>query len=98
MPTVSVTLTLPLLVAGRDLAARAVQRLGVIARTEVIVDARPLASGTTSFAAQLVQSVIVEGEADRLLVVGGPADFVADIQAAARALSVADRVRFADSL
>ena len=97
MPTVSVTLTLPLLVAGRDLAARAVERLGTIRGTEVVVDARALASGTTSFAAQLVQSIVVDGGADQLVLVGGPADIVADVRAAADTLSVADRVRAADT-
>ena len=97
MPAVSVTLTLPLLVAGRDLATRAVERLGAIAGTEVVVDARALASGTTSFAAQLVQSILVDGGADQLLLIGGPADFVADVRAAAQTLGVTERVRVADS-
>jgi hypothetical protein len=91
-----VTLTLPQLVAGRRLAAAAVARLGTIAGTEVVVDATPLTSGTGSFAGQLVQSILVDGEAKRLSVLGGPADFVADLRQAATVLGVADRISFAE--
>jgi hypothetical protein len=89
------TLTLPQLVAGRDLAAAAVRRLGPITDAEVVVDARPLVSGTASFAGQLVRSTVVEGHAAQLAVVGGPAEFLADARAAATELGVADRVVFA---
>jgi hypothetical protein len=86
------TLTLPQLVAGRELAAAAVERLGPIDGADVTIDARPLVSGTASFAAELVRSTIVTGHAARLVVAGGPPDFVADLRAAARQLAVAGRV------
>jgi hypothetical protein len=86
------TLTLPQLVAGRDLAADAVAQLGPLESAEVVVDARPLVSGTASFAAQLVRSVLVDGRATTLTVLGGPGEFVADVRAAATDLQVADRL------
>lgn len=89
------TLTLPQLVAGRGLAAAAVQRLGPIEAAHVLLDARPLVSGTPSFAGQVVRSVLLDGHADSLTVIGGPADFVADVRSAAEQLDVTARVRFA---
>jgi hypothetical protein len=88
------TLTLPQLVAGRDLAEAAVRRLGSLAGAEVVVDARPLVSGTASFAAQLVRSTVLDGGAARLTLIGGPPDFVEDARTAAVQLQAADRVRF----
>lgn len=88
------TLTLPQLVAGRKLAADAVDRLGSISGDDVLVDARPLISGTASFAGQLVRSVVLDGGAARLTVIGGPAEFVDDARAAATQLGVADRLVF----
>ena len=86
------TLTLPQLVAGRDLATAGVRHLGPIEGAEVVVDARPLVSGTASFAAELVRSALVEGHAAQLTVLGGPADFAADAQSAARDLGMAARL------
>ena len=91
-----VTLTLPQLVAGRRLAAGAVARLGAIAEVDVTVDATPLVSSTSSFAGQLVESVLVDGHAAHLTVLGGPADFVADVRTAVDALGVAARVSFTE--
>lgn len=91
------TLTLPQLVAGRDLAVAAVRRLGSVKAADVVVDARPLVSGTASFAAELVRSVLVEGAAARLIVIGGPPEFLADANTAAVDLAVTDRVTFAAS-
>jgi hypothetical protein len=88
------TLTLPQLVAGRKLAADAVDRLGSISGDDVVVDARPLVSGTASFAGQLVRSVVLDGGAARLTVIGGPSDFLDDARAAAAQLGVADRMVF----
>lgn len=88
------TLTLPQLVAGRELAAAAVRRLGPIAGNEVTVDARPLISGTASFASQLVRSVVLDGGAARLILVGGPPDFVGDARSAAAELDLTGRVAF----
>ncbi|MDT4915223.1 MAG: hypothetical protein QOC66_4351 [Pseudonocardiales bacterium] len=88
------TLTLPQLVAGRDLASAAVRRLGPITDDEVVVDARPLVSGTASFAGQLVRSTVLDGGAARLTLIGGPPDFVDDARSAAVQLGVPDRVAF----
>lgn len=89
------TLTLPQLVAGRGLAVAAVQRLGPIDAAHVTVDARPLVSGTASFAGQVVRSVLIDGRAADLTVIGGPSDFAADVRAAAEKLEVAGQVGFA---
>jgi hypothetical protein len=89
------TLTLPQLVAGRDLAAAAVRKLGPIDAGHVVVDARPLVSGSTSFASQLVRSALVDGRAADITVIGGPKDFVDDIRIAAQQLDVGPRVTFA---
>jgi hypothetical protein len=88
------TLTLPQLVAGRELAAEAVGRLGPLAGEHVVVDARPLISGSTSFAGQLVRSALVDGRAAELALVGGPEEFRNDVQVAAERLEVAGSVRF----
>jgi hypothetical protein len=88
------TLTLPQLVAGRALAAAAVQKLGPITGAPVVVDARRLVSGTASFAGQLVRSTVLDGGAARLTLIGGPSDFVDDARAAAVQLEVTDRVTF----
>ena len=60
---------------------------------------RPSSAGnfasTPSFAAQLVRSVLVDGAAAELTVVGGPQEFHSDLKSAADDLGVADRVRFA---
>jgi hypothetical protein len=89
------TLTLSQLVAGRDLATAAVQKLGAIEAAHVVVDARPLISGSTSFAGQLVRSALVDGGAAKLTVVGGPPDFLDDIRIAAKSLDLTERVAFA---
>lgn len=88
----TVTLTLPALVGGRDLATTAVARLGDITDTDVVVDARSLVSGTSSFAGQLVNDVLSTGRARSLAVVGAPADFNASLAAAADALAVANQL------
>lgn len=92
------TLTLPQLVAGREIAAAAVGKLGTILDADVVVDARALASGTSSFAAQLVRSTLIDGGAKRLTLLGGPAAFRSDAESAADSLGVADRFVSADEL
>ncbi len=87
------TLTLPQLVAGRELADAAVRRLGPVAGEDVVVDARALVSGTPSFAAQLVRTALVDAQASSLTVVGGPEDFRADARQAAERIGAADRLR-----
>jgi hypothetical protein len=88
------TLTMPQLVAGRGLAAAAVQRLGPLDAAHVLLDARPLVSGTASFAGQVVRSVLLDGHAAALTVIGGPDDFLADIRSAADKLDVTGQVSF----
>src|SRR5689334_2660959 len=87
------TLTLPQLVAGRELADAAVRRLGPVAGEDVVVDARALVSGTPSFAAQLVHTALIDAQAGSLTLVGGPDDVRADAHAAAERLGAADRLR-----
>jgi hypothetical protein len=91
------TLTLPQLVAGRELATAAVRKLGAIEAAHVVVDARPLISGSTSFAGQLVRTALVDGRAAKLTVIGGPPDFLDDMRVAARQLDVSEQLAFAAS-
>jgi hypothetical protein len=87
---VTADLTLPLLVAGRDFAAEMAERLGAVADRSIVVDATGLSSGTSSFAAELVTRVLVDGKAAELVIVGAPQQFVEYAQAAAQAAGVAD--------
>src|SRR4051812_38726658 len=91
------TLTLSQLVAGRELAAEAVRKLGPLDGAQLVVDARPLVSGSTSFAGQLVRSALVEGHAAELTLLGGPAEFLDDVRVAAERLQVSERLEFAAS-
>jgi len=93
-----VTLTLPQLVAGRELAKASLLRLGALADREVVVDARQLASGTASFAGEMVHVALVQNQARSLTVVGGPADFQRFAADAARAERVEDRLRLTERL
>jgi uncharacterized Fe-S center protein len=68
-------LSLPLIVAGRDFADDMADRLGEITDRSVVVDATGLSSGTSSFAAQLVRRVLVDGKAHELIIVGAPDHF-----------------------
>ena len=85
-------LTLPSLVAGRDLAGLMLDRLGAFGGRVVVVDARQSASGSASFASELVTRTLVEGGADRLVVVGAPARFADHVGQSARDSGVADRL------
>jgi hypothetical protein len=87
------TLTLPQLVAGRELADAAVRRLGPVAGEDVVVDARSLVSGTPSFAAQLVRTALIDAHAGSLTLLGGPDDFRTEARHAAERLGAADRLR-----
>jgi len=88
----STTLTLPMLVAGRDLADLFVDRLTVTPGAAVTVDARELVNGTSSFAAELVERILVGGQAGALCLIGGPPTFAQYVQDAAHRLQVADRL------
>ena len=75
MAAVAADLSLPLFVAGRDFAAEMAEHLGTVAGRSIVVDATGLSSGTSSFAAELVQRVLVDGKASELIIVGAPAQF-----------------------
>jgi hypothetical protein len=82
-------LTLPLFVAGRDFATEMADRLGTVNDRSIVVDATGLASGTSSFAAELVNRILVEGKAVELILVGAPAQFNEYAEQAAAADGVA---------
>lgn len=85
------TLQLPRLVAGRDYADDLVSSLQLEPDAEVLVDGSALLSGTPSFAAELVQRILVEGKARSLRLVGAPGDFTGYAETAAKDLDVQDR-------
>jgi hypothetical protein len=91
-------LTLPNLVAGRDLADLMLDRVGPCDGEVVVVDARHTASGSASFASQLVTRTLVDGGADRLVVVGAPSRFADHLLASARERAVEGRLELAASL
>lgn len=90
------TLELPRLVAGRDFAADMAHSFGEVIDVDVVVDSSRLLSGTPSFAAELVQQLLVDGKARSLLLVGAPTDFAGYAAAAASELGVTDRFNLAD--
>ncbi|HJQ00441.1 MAG TPA: hypothetical protein VJ851_02470 [Jatrophihabitans sp.] len=92
------TLQLPRLVAGRDFAADLARSIGEVSEGDVIVDGSRLLSGTPSFAAELVQQLLVDGKARSLLLVGAPADFAGYVTAAVRELGVTDRFDLTEQL
>ncbi|HET6210038.1 MAG TPA: hypothetical protein VFD94_06630 [Jatrophihabitans sp.] len=92
------TLQLPRLVAGRDFADDLAESFGDVRDRDVIVDGSRLLSGTPSFAAELVQRLLVDGHARSLLLVGAPIDFAGYATTAARDLAVTDRFDLAEQL
>jgi hypothetical protein len=86
-------LYLPLFVAGRDFADHVTDQLGTVADQAVIVDATGLRSGTSSFAAQFVHRILVDGKASELTVVGAPQEFVGYLTDEAQRAGVADRLK-----
>jgi hypothetical protein len=85
-------LYLPLFVAGRDFADHVSDQLDDVTDTTVLVDATGLRSGTSSFAAQFVRRILVDGKAAELIVVGAPQEFVGYLHDAAEQNGVADRL------
>ena len=85
-------LYLPLFVSGRDFADHIVNQLGDYAGESIVVDGTKLRSGTSSFAAQFVQRILVDGKAARLTVVGAPQEFVGYLKDAAERAGVADQL------
>jgi len=86
-------LTLPLFVAGRDFATEMADRLGDVTAHTVVVDATGLSSGTSSFAAELVHRILVDGRASELVVVGAPDEFAEYARESATADGVAGALR-----
>lgn len=93
-----VTLVLPHLVAGRDLADLMVDRLGNLRGQTVVVDARGTATGSPSFGSQLVHRVLQQGDAATLVMVGAPARLASQVTESAAALGVAARLDLTASL
>ena len=91
--TVHADLYFPLYVAGRDFADKMADRLGDVAERRLVVDATDLISGTSSFAAQLVHRLLVEGKADELIIVGAPDEFGQYVVDDADHAGVADKVQ-----
>jgi hypothetical protein len=86
-----VTLPLPRLVAGRDYADDMVKALDEVFGRDIVVDATRLLSGTTSFAYELIERLLVDEQANSVLLVGAPVDFAEYAISAARELRVTDR-------
>jgi hypothetical protein len=86
------TLTLPALVAGRDLADALVDKLADATSRPVLVDASRLESGTSSFAAQLVGRLLLDRHADQLILLGAPPSFAGYVRDAAVKLQVSGRL------
>jgi hypothetical protein len=84
-------LTLPRLVAGRELAAAMVDQLGSLAGAQLIVDGRNMVTGTGSFAAGLIRRALIDQHAAGVVLVGAPEDFVDYAADAATKLGVAQR-------
>lgn len=86
------TLQLPRLVAGRDYADDLVDSLQLEPGSEVVVDAGELLSGTPSFAAELVERVLVSCHAGSMMLLDAPADFTGYVESAASDLGVSGRL------
>lgn len=86
------TLTLPALVAGRDLADALVDKLDDVKSAAVLVDASRLENGTSSFAAQLVRRLLLDEHADKLILLGAPPSFAGYVRDAAVKLDVSNQL------
>jgi hypothetical protein len=88
-------LRLPRLVGTREAVTDVLHEQGVpatLAGEQVAVLARDLASGSASFADELVKEVLCERGAAELSLVGAPERFVEHVHAAAVRRGVADKV------
>lgn len=92
------SLVLPHLVAGRDLADAMIDKLGLVDGRMVVVDARRTATGSPSFASQLVHRLLDEGHAEQVVVVGAPGRLAEQITSSAKSLGVAARIDLASEL
>jgi hypothetical protein len=92
----SVRITLPRLVGTRETARDLLAEHGVpesLTSERVVVLCRDLASGSTSFADELVKELLVDRAATQLILVGAPERFVDHVRAAAARRGVAERVQ-----
>src|ERR1700761_68086 len=88
----SQTIRLPRLVAGREFASPMVAgTLGDVTGADIVVDCSELLSGSASFAAGLVEAILVEGRASSMTRRDAPDRFAGYVTAAVRDLGVADR-------
>jgi len=92
------TLVLPELVAGRDLADALLDKFPDLTAQVVVVDCRHLTSGSPSFASQLVHRILSEGEARSLVLVRAPVRFAGYVTESASALGVAARLELSRSM
>lgn len=91
-----ITLNLPELVAGRDMADEIVDKLGPLDRERVVVEAGNLVNGSASFAGQLVKRVLVGATGAELIVVGAPTRFNQYLSRAAELAGTVDRLELPD--
>ena len=92
-PSGYLILRLPGLVAGRDLADAMLGKLSdSYRRADVIVDATRTSSASPSFSAQIIQHVLVEGEAASLTLAGAPDRMVSVCREVAASAGVSDRL------
>lgn len=88
--------TLPRLAGTREAVTDLFEAQAISPRLSgdmLVVLGRELASGSTSFADELVKVAIVDRGADELVLVGAPGRFIEHVQGAAQRRHVADRVK-----
>lgn len=88
----SVELVLPRLVGSRDSARALLAELGTYEGKVVVLNARNLRSASPSAADEFVKEVLTRRHARALEFVSAGPEFVRDLEAAARAHHVTDRV------
>jgi hypothetical protein len=88
-----ISLILPQQVAGRDLADLMVDRLGPMDGQDVCIDARATVYSSPSFVSQCVQRILVDGQANVLIVDGGSSRFLEQLRQAAAEMDVEPRLQ-----
>lgn len=94
------TLELPRLAGTREAVSDLLADAGVsvsLAGQDVVVFARALASGSPSFADELVRAVLEVRGADHLILVGSPSLFATRVREAARRRGVYDKFQEAQA-
>ena len=85
---------LPALCGTREVAAAVLMtRPQVVAGESAVLLCRDLLSGSASFADELVRRLLVEGEAEELVLAGAPSQFEAHVRERAAEHGVAEKVR-----